>query len=321
MQHPELKLFEYLNETLSGIAAKKVKVWIEASDANKKLFDQIRYIHENSLIEESDFTLDVEAAWNTVSDQTTHQPKQAHVIFSNIYKIAAAILLAIGLSYIGLVRYGEGQDYQSIATLNGQNITLTLADGTRVWLNENTEFEYPENFNDARRTVRLNGQAFFEVSRDENRPFRIEGEQSIVEVLGTSFDLISTAFSSKVNVVTGKVALYANKNAGSRLILIKGQQGSFQNNELKKEGELSVNAMTWRTGVFEFKSTPMADVAKALSTHFEVNIEIEEAIVDCLITSRFENKELEEILDVLYVIAKIKNTQSGEEIVLSGPGC
>ncbi|KFF02669.1 FecR family protein [Flavobacterium reichenbachii] len=102
----------------------------------------------------------------------------------------------------------------STATFNKDIRLLTLPDGTRVWLNQNSEIHYPSNFQENERTVTLKGEAFFEVKRDTSRPFIISSGTIKTTVLGTSFNV--KAYDDKqpeVNVRTGKVKVETAENA------------------------------------------------------------------------------------------------------------
>lgn len=320
MGNPEVKLYEYLIGTLSEKEAGEIKSWIEASDKNQMIFDQIKSVYDNSEINEGQFKPNVDIAWNAVDLATSNTPKQKQVFFSTFYRVAAAIVVMVGLAYVAM----QGDlfvDYQTIATGEDEQREVQLADGTVVTLNENSQLRFPKEFSSDERKVKLVGQAFFEVARDEMKPFQIVGPQTSVQVLGTSFDLISRVDYSNINVVTGKVAFTSNNNDEQQLILIMGQQASMSGKTMVNEGRLDSNALAWRTGELTFNSTPIAEVVETLNQHFEVSITYDEQISECLITSTFKDKKLKEILEILYTISKIENSQDGDNIKLSGPGC
>lgn len=316
MQELEFKLLAYLNEELEEKERLQVEQWVASSPANQKTFDEVSKIYESSALDPEKFNPDVDQAWNSVSDATS----QSGVTKSNmIYRFAAMIALAIGF---GLVAY-QFQQADTLVAKTGDNETkmVELADGSVVWLNENSVFEYDADMASDERTVSLNGQAYFDVAKDPERPFVIVGAKTTVQVLGTSFNLISENNYSNLNVTSGKVAFALTADEDIKLVLEKGTQATFDNNKLVKNDTFNENANSWVTRDFVFRSSPLYKVAETLSEHFDVKIKIDETIKNCLITSSFEDKELDEILETLEVIANIKSQKKGKTIKLTGPGC
>ena len=80
---------------------------------------------------------------------------------------------------------------QTITVPAGQRINITLADGTNVWLNARTTIQYPITFNEKERLVKLDGEAYFDVTKDKSKPFIVQTNNYNVEVLGTKFDVDS----------------------------------------------------------------------------------------------------------------------------------
>lgn len=148
--------------------------------------------------------------WNTISSATINKRK-------NIYRrlIAACALLLISLGGYQLYsEFNSPKIPEMITQTFPQDIRLLrLSDGTRVWVNENTQIEYPEKFGSKERIVKLKGEAFFEVARDTTRPFVIHSGNIKTTVLGTSFDVKAYGNIAEVNVRTGKVKVESKQNA------------------------------------------------------------------------------------------------------------
>ena len=128
-------------------------------------------------------------------------------------KIAASVIILIAAG-IFTYRFGfefggdPGLIYIEKATQNGQKSTIILADGTQIKLNAGSKLKYPEQFGSDQRIVTLYGEAFFEVVRDENRPFIVKSKGLMTKVLGTSFNV--KAFDNEhtqVTVRTGRVSV------------------------------------------------------------------------------------------------------------------
>ncbi|MDW3211123.1 MAG: FecR domain-containing protein [Reichenbachiella sp.] len=313
----EFKILAYLKGELNAKERQQVEQWVALSDANQRAFDEIEKIYLSSEISFTNFQPDVDRAWKSVANAIGESKSGGQNI---LYKVAAVITLIVGLGFI-VFQY-QNQSEQLIAnTTEGEIKKLELADGSIIWLNENSTFSYSKKMDQDKRVVRLDGQAYFDVAKDSERPFVILGEKATVEVLGTSFDLVSKATYANVNVTSGRVAFGSSSDEKVKVILEKGNQATFTGNKLAKNDSFNDNASSWMTKDFMFKSAPLSQVAETLSEHFNVKIKVDEAIKNCLITSSFEDKELDEILSTFEAIANIKNERNGKTIKLTGPGC
>lgn len=176
--------------------------------------------------------------------------------------------------------------YNYLTVPRGGQFQITLSDGTKVWLNSESQLKYPTSFikGETRRVELVYGEAFFEVSpssEHKGAKFKVDNAAQEVEVLGTEFNI--KAYKDEVNVYTtlveGKVAINLEDN---KQLLSPGQQLNLdintKNSTVKVvdvEGETS-----WRNGVFSFRGKPLKEVMKIISRWYDVDV-------------IFENKELE----------------------------
>ena len=157
-------------------------------------------------------------------------------------------------------------EMNKVITTTGGFYSLVLSDGTRVWLNSESELEFPVFFGKGERVVRLGGEAFFEVTPDAARPFIVRTNDIRTRVLGTSFnikaykneaDVITTLFTGKVDVAsladtTGKVVLSPGKQAGWN-----PQTGKLSVSEANLD-----NVIAWREVMFVFKDDSVVVVTR-----------------------------------------------------------
>lgn len=175
---------------------------------------------------------------------------------------------------------GQGQKvsdtaYNKIEIPRGGEYRLTLPDGTRIWLNSESKFEYPQTFNTERRVVRLSGEAYFEVARDTSCPFEILTDDLLkIKVLGTSFNVHSYKESSEtaVTLVEGKVSVGHRQE---ETLLAPNQQAVFD----RVQGKLSVRDVpdartycSWKNGMFLFEKESLEVIMDALSKWYDVEI-------------------------------------------------
>jgi transmembrane sensor len=161
--------------------------------------------------------------WNTIRKTTIDKYKN----FYNWTAVASAVIVLSISTYHAFNRSVFSKpEITSTITYNKDIRLLSLPDGTRVWLNENSEIEYPKSFSGKERTVTLKGEAFFEVKRDPSHPFVISSGAIKTTVLGTSFNI--KAYGDKqpeVNVRTGKVKVESSQNT---VLLQRGDKAIYE---------------------------------------------------------------------------------------------
>ena len=207
---------------------------------------------------------------------------------------------------------------------------ITLPDGSKVWLNENTKIAFAEKFET--RIIRLEGKAFFEVEHlTEDQPFEILSGDTKTTVLGTSFNVRAYAQEQRVEVTveTGKVAFEKvvekeDKIKAASVLLKAGDSGVFDKVEdsLNKKESKNENAVSWKTGQLIFENTQIREVKEVLERYFDVKINTsDEKILNCHFTGVYQKPELEQILEVLKFSLNVEIEKGQNEFTLKGEGC
>lgn len=176
-----------------------------------------------------------------------------------------------------LVRYA-GKDtrpveHHVLRVPRGGEYVLALADGTKVWLNAETELHYPSRFEGAERRVRVVGEAYFQVTKNDSCPFIVEAGEVAVRVTGTEFNVMAYAGHDRVEttLVRGGVDVMAG-NAGQRLT--PGMQAVY----FKEAGRLESREVdtwlytSWKEGIFEFRDFSLGEIAEQLERWYDVDI-------------------------------------------------
>lgn len=234
---------------------------------------------------------------------------------------AAAILVIPLLIYSGYVtiqnsslekQRAEHVVMQTISARQGMVTEFELADGTKVWLNSGSELQFPTHFNEACREVKLSGEAFFQVTKNEHLPFRVKAKDLSIEVLGTSFNVVSYTDEKQVEIVLveGKVKLSAQTGNVKKAFgtLKPGQRAIYGETTQKVDAEMvSVDKyIAWREGILIFRDDKMEDVVKRLSRWFNVEIVINDPeIKDYAYKATFKNENLTQVLSLLKLSAPI----------------
>ncbi len=157
---------------------------------------------------------------------------------------------------------------------------MVLADGTQVWLNSDSELRFPVNFTGNERRVFLKGEAFFQVAKDEMKPFRVETGVLEIEALGTQFDVSAYQDDGKwmTTLVEGRVRV-SDRDARQTCILEPGKQALLHNNMLTVS-DVNVEEITgWKEGRFVFRNMTMENIARQLERWYDVEIGFPDVMV------------------------------------------
>ena len=160
----------------------------------------------------------------------------------------------------------------SIVIPRGETFKLILCDGTEVWLNANSKLVYPTAFIEKERTVFLEGEAYFKVTKD-TKPFIVKTDYLQTKVLGTEFNVKSyTAEDSHVTLISGKVQVRSHENA--RFVdLEPGKDAMLLSDGLFEVKEVNSEAYTyWKDGYFYFDELTLADIMKSIGRWYNVNV-------------------------------------------------
>ncbi|MGY6557662.1 MAG: FecR family protein [Nitritalea sp.] len=161
----------------------------------------------------------------------------------------------------------------------GRRATVKLADGSKVWLNAGSRLVYPNRFEDSQRKVYLSGEAFFEVVADATRPFRVEMEDSTVDVLGTAFNVRAYPDEQRNTTVLvhGSVRLAAKARRGEveSLLLSPSQLGVHQKGETELRVKLVDTAphLSWKEGYMMYRKTNFTRLSKDIKRYYNVDIQ------------------------------------------------
>jgi len=179
-----------------------------------------------------------------------------------------------------------------------------------------------------KRDITLEGEAFFDVERDETSPFTIYANQTEVEVLGTSFNV--RAYKSEdvveVAVKTGKVSFKETVTGLKPIILTANEKGVMDKSKwaLNEIVEKNSNAHAWKNNKMIFENTSMPQVITDIERYFDIKLNVEnEAILNCSFTSNFSETDsnLENVFKVLAFANDVTIEEGKEGYVILGEGC
>lgn len=247
------------------------------------------------------------------------------------WRIAASVLLLVTLTYSiwrltplrdSLFPYG-----QIISTsVSGSINKILLADGSIVWLKNNSTLSHPKKFSGDDRQVTLEGEALFEVAKDPEYPFIIQCGDLTTTVVGTSFNIKASEENIEVMVLTGKVALTSATDKQGIVVLpdekavYNGLKKQLAKVETAKEEPVAVVSGTEYD--MNFKNTRMSDIIRRIERKFNVEASVDDpSLGNCVITADFTDQPLKKTLDIITAALSVEYEVDDNEVKLSGKGC
>ncbi len=164
------------------------------------------------------------------------------------------------------------EHYNTLRVPRGGEYSITLSDGTVVYLNSESELRYPVKFVGEDRRVYLSGEAYFDVTQDKAHPFIVDVKNSTVRVLGTSFDV--RAYADENEVLTTLVQGSVRFSAGNKSVILKpGEQAVLDKSGRVENRKVDTYLYTaWKDGVFAFKKQRLEEIMKVVARWYDVNV-------------------------------------------------
>ncbi|HEY3371157.1 MAG TPA: FecR domain-containing protein [Prolixibacteraceae bacterium] len=321
----------YLSGELSDANREMIDAWRKESSENEILFqDSLKAWEAMSLLQEMEQFNSFEAL-NKINTRISQQKNTPWWTYAQ--KIAAILLLPL-MIYSGYIsirnsalksQQEEQVMMQTISSRPGMVTQFELADGTKVWLNAGSTLQFPTRFQADLRAVKLTGEAYFQVTKNEHQPFRVQAKELNIEVLGTSFNVESYEEEKQAEVVLieGKVRLSCETAQGKKTFgtMHPNQRVVYtQENHNVQAQEVKVDKyIAWREGNLIFRDDKMEDVVKRLSRWFNVEIVIDDPEINNYeYKATFRNETLTQVLNLLKISAPIDYQITGNQMLPNG---
>ncbi|MDM1415724.1 FecR domain-containing protein [Myroides odoratimimus] len=221
------------------------------------------------------------------------------------------------------VRNGDKKElvFNTLSVPNGKTFKLKLSDGTSVVLNSGSKLKYPIYFSDPQqRKVFLEGEAYFEVVTNAEKPFIVETKDISVTALGTGFNVTSYPNDGQCCAVLlhGKVEVQDNKKQNKKIILAPNQAANYRSNQLILENVDPSNYVSWITGGLWFINDAMPIVFNKIERKYDVRIISEyRGLDDIVLSAKFSKESLEDILKTLKAYKEFDYTITNNTIYIT----
>ena len=291
---------DYCTGRINAEEAGKLREWIDKASENRELFEQyLKTVKINRMVEGADW-LDEERAWQELAGKIRRGRIKSFYRRLSLGAAVVTLILAngsqidltrgdlkevittealiendslLGLQYNHIKLRDEQPVFHTVKVPVAGEYHFTLSDGTKVWMNSDSELRFPVNFTSNRREIFIKGEAYFEVEPDRERPFIVHANQVSIQVLGTKFNV--SAYGESQQVLTTLVQGGVNvKYAGLQTELQPGFQAvtDIKAGTMDRR-EVEVGMYTsWTKGIFEYENMPLSDIALQLSRWYHVRI-------------------------------------------------
>lgn len=257
-------------------------------------------------------------------DARLEEKRHPEFLYFPYWRLVASLIFLLGLGYLLFSPAVQEVTPQLAERVTGerQKAVITLQDGTVVYMNVNSSIRFPEEFSTDTREIELEGEAFFDVVPDKNRPFIVESQGVKTRVIGTSFNIKATTGNNvEVMVKTGKVAVFQGVvNEERQLVLRPSQMAKVDpsNREMSVEEVDIDDYLTWRMENIAFDLVPFSEVMARLEKVYNVDIDLEGISgQECLIKASYSNRSLYTVLYGLknLVDFDFEKTENGNMLV------
>lgn len=318
----------YIRQELSEQERHKVDMWINSSAENRKLFEQLLNEWENIYDSpEQSVRADKDKIWSGISSHIrTSLPVKSYTrkILIKVAGIAAMLAIIIGVAATVFVKSTIdsaflSQSVTTIETRQGQKMQMTLPDGTKVWLNSGSKLTYAGDFNRSERIVNLEGEAFFNVTKNQSKKFKVRTSGVDIVVKGTSFDVsaynddreISVSLLEGKVVITDKTGKYMTDLNPDELAIISRQNLKYT---LFKDDANTYRS--WTEDQLIFYNEDIYEVAKKLERWYGINIKLVNPNEKQKYTFSVKTESLRELLELFNKLTPIDYKINGKEVTI-----
>lgn len=275
---------DIINKYLTGQCTEEelveVNAWMKESEENaRQLFRMEEVYHLGKFNQYADGQRMARAEKQLYKKLDEEKGKQNKILRMHRwmrYAAAIAAILVIG-GGAGYWFYQSGTDQQMMVAVANEGIVkeIVLPDGTKVWLNNSAILKYPREFSEKERNVHLEGEAYFEVTKNRHKPFTIQSDAMRVRVLGTRFNFKcdKRCRIAEATLIEGEIEVKGNKEEG-QIILAPGQRAELNKNNGRltvKQVDAKMDAV-WHDNLIPFQKADIFTITKALERFYDVKI-------------------------------------------------
>lgn len=269
MDITEDSLYKYFRGKASREEKIAISEWLEKSEDNKRLFREASDLYESFVM-----TAPLNLFETAASPERGNGKSRVRKVLYALANVAAVAVIAVGIWFSADERY-DNKLAESMITLEipaGHRMDITLEDGTVAKLNSGAKLKYPQSFSSSSREVYLEGEACFEVTRDERRPFMVSTGAADIEVLGTVFDVYADEEEFSTTLIEGSVKVTSLNDPGKSVTITPDHKVFMHNGALSVEKVDASESILWVDGILDISGTDFGKIVRKIENAYGVKI-------------------------------------------------
>ena len=272
-------LYKHFSSNASDAELEQIMAWVEDSPKNKKRFAKERKIYDATML-----LIDEEEIEDVLSRKDVNKISLTKIVRRSM-QVAAILAVAVIALWRVNMHPGMNNMTQQDCTISvpvGQRVNVILPDGSNVWLNSLSTLEYPSSFNKKSRTVKLNGQAYFDVAKNKKVPFIVNTDKGEIEVTGTKFDVKSYSNSDQFEamLMEGSIKIAMKNDPSNPILLTPDTKAVLKNGQLVLSHVTNLDPYKWKDGIICFSGSSLRDMLDQFEKTFDVSIILRDDFAD-----------------------------------------
>lgn len=317
-------LVKYFKGECSKDEVNQVENWKNLGKQNIILYNQYEKIwQESGRLFENENT-NKKLAWSRIRQKmkkvTTE--KETRVRWLNNWVKAAVILIFIGVGFLAALRFNSKSNHKNMVRVAAitDKAHVNLPDGSEIWLNKGAFLTYTRVWKKNKRDVYLEGEGYFNIAKDTEKPFTVHAGDYNIRVLGTSFNVKQNGNNAEVALYEGNVRFFKNVLIKSKVDLIPGEMAiGNANGDIEKTTINDKNLTAWKTGILIFEDAELGDVCRTLADYYQKKIYLNSSdnFSKLRLTATFDNQTLDDVLDIICTTLNLSFEENNYGIILN----
>lgn len=320
---------KYFDEGCTSDEVASILDWCNQSEENKKEFIQLK---KAWVLSNKNYDNKIESSaphvWANICKNLSNKPikmytKRSLIYYTSISAVAAVLLILVLNIFVEYGFKNQNIQYTDIYMPRGEKGQVTLPDGTKVWLNADSKLTFPNDFNSENRTVLLDGEAYFDVIKDEKHQFIVKTGSVDIKVHGTAFCVTAYPEERHIDVFLqrGSVSVYRSETEEELASLKPSQHISINKDSfIASVNNLDDNSeISWTFDELVFDHTPLREVLTKMGKWYGVNIivTIPPSQQDLKYRFKIKSESLTEILELINKMTPIEYKIDGKEVTIN----
>jgi ferric-dicitrate binding protein FerR (iron transport regulator) len=289
---------DYLNKQCDKKTKEKVEQWLDEDPANREYYEELKLYWESEAVISDEIVFDEDKAFNELSKK---RGKQNRLTIRRFIQYAAAIVILIASGITAYLYINPVSNQVLVENNESQEKMLRMPDGSTILLARGSSVEYSKHFSEKTRSIQLRGTAFFDITKDKNRPFIITTSRTQTVVLGTSFRISEQIGKTSIEVESGVVEFMEIDDPKNKVRLEKGDMAKFVDKQhVVLKGNEKLQNANFKIQHLAYQNQNLASICKDLSELFHSDIRLEgDRTTHLTLTAIFEDQTLDNILETI----------------------